>query len=484
MPKAIRPGSQREIIDPRPHHEVRGEQVGLESLSTRDPLRTRLIEHHGRVWRTVDPLPVPQSFFEQMQDPVERIKFYRENIQDHLAMRVAALWLQFSVAYATGKEFDIGPTTQQYFKAPALRIRSEAGDSIVSYQAAHSSTIPALMIRHHSEHTFTRVLRATHLENVNNSTMGLPTAVNQIDSLLDGKSEGVRRDTLALINHVAMGQLNPVEAMRFFLNNFATKITQYSQGRLTPEKKKILAIYQEKVAEMQSLAEIPFDIQERHPFFDDFINVNFQHDHPENIPILREILFDVKPSIVTESLALEEKIQDIVSELSLTEQPRDKHVTKSCLIYFSPEPIQKILQKCFCLSAHEMEKNADWFEKLHERYNFDPEEFGDAIDEIAQLVEDFQKQEAEYKIMLIKEIGKDLCGMTPEEFCSKIYQTIQRCIQEEREAEFPDEEKILTLRRPRSWCSIENPLFIDIVSEALDVNPEHFRNSFFASRDD
>lgn len=477
-------GARRKVWNPLPSHEQPGRQEAHHCISIRDRIRSIILEMYGKTWRAKEFLPVSNELFTRLTTPFLLADLYKEDIQHHVEARVAAIWGQFNVAYDEGGEFAPNEQIRQFFVSPSLKIVSEDGDAAeVKYQAAHSSTLPVLKVRRREDGApYFEVLKGSHLDNLNNSTMGLPDFVNQVDTLIDGtNTKGLRSDAIALVNAVAQRGIAPVVAMQYFLRCFAEQLVSRQEGcRLTQEKVRVIEIYQEKVQQMGALACVSLDIQGRHPFFDDLLSVNLQKDYPQDIPIIRKVLFELKPEIIHEAWIVESSIQGMVAQIS----HKDANFVRHCLIYLANEKdefLKRSLEKLFCVSLSAMADSEAWINAIENELEANKELYENILREIQKEIEYFKLEEEQYQLRLIDRLRGELRRMSLGQLMHEVGLAIGRRIEQEKSNWWPNNATIQSLERLYSYFSLRNPLAIEVIADALNVNLDHFKNSFFAS---
>ncbi|EFB42052.1 MULTISPECIES: hypothetical protein [Parachlamydia] len=480
-------GEHRKAWDPKPSHERPGRQEAHHCISIRDRIRSIILEMRGKTWGTREFLSVSNELFTLLTNPLLLAGLYEEDIQHHVEARVATIWGQFNVAYDEGGEFAVNEKIRQFFVSPSLKIVSEDGDAAeVKYQAAHSSTLPVLKVRRREDGApYFEVLKGSHLDNLNNSTMGLPDFVNQVDTLIDGtNTKGLRSDAIALVNAVAQRIISPVEAMQNYLDCFAGQLVSRPKvsRSMTPEKAKVVRIYQEKVQQMRALANVPFDIQAKHPFFDDLLSVNLQKDHPQDIPFIRSILFELKPEIIHEAWIVESNIQEKIEEISHGHE--DANFVRHCLIYLANEKdefLKRSLEKLFCVSLSAMADSEAWINAIENELEANEELYENILGKIQKEIEYFKLEEEQYRLRLIDRLRGELCRMSLDQLMDEVGLAIERRIEQEKSCWQPNDEVIRSLERLFVYFSMKDPLALEVIADALEVSSDHFKNSFFAS---
>jgi len=511
--------------DPRPFNENPAAQQALNCISIRDFVRTDLLERDGVKSNTKKFFLVEDKDFDLLSDPVSLAESYDDMIQHHVATRVALFFQQAVVCYDTPFRYKIGDTEGQFFTAKKLNVKKKSGSELViSYQAAHSSTIPSLnaCLRNGYERIrkegkkpkYSAFLKDSHLEVLNNSTVGLPTFVNQIDTLIDGKTKKdnlLRSNTICLINKLAEGKISPCEATREFLTCFLTQLEK-APSRLkkkSPSKLKTIEIYKKKVVEMIDLATRSNVGEEENAFFDSLLSTNFSRAKRKDLPLVRALFYKRKFEVIRESECTETTIQNIISNrFPKVTTPAAKHEIKRCLIYQTKNDpdLSKTLQILFAISIESIEKDVKSPLNLTQKYKSDSKKYNNTLRDIRLVVRNYRKLENGFQAMLLRDFRVKLRNLNQKELSEKIDNLINKKIKKELAKRKPNHSKIMELRiTPRSASTIsrlENSRIhitkqfatpenqrrkdftlsqLKIVCEALKVDYNYFICSFFAS---
>lgn len=524
-------GKREDKWDPVPPNEKPNFQEGFHCVSLRDPIRLGLYEDakkgSGKIkWKDSTQFSVTKNVFQTLTQPQSLIAQYEPLIRHHVAMRVAHFFQQAVVCYNTPFYFKIADTEGQYFSAPTLSIKSESNQAEkITYQAAHSSTIPDLnaCFREEMKETgtspqFFTFLRGSHVNTLGNSTVGLPTCVNQMDTLIDGKSsnidpkKGLRARTTHLINEVALAKIDPCEATRLFLKDFQEiiPIRIKASRSITQEKSEVIKIYQEQIQEMIQQASIPNDTQNVHPFFDGLMNVNVSMDNAEDIPIIRKIVFKQKYSIIRESQFTECKIQELVKQYSLGKSQEDTHFFKLSLVYQCQTQrldLKKMLEKLFCISYETIKGNSSLVKSLQQFYTQNTTLHQDVLRDIRLAIRNYQKMEQCFQAMLLKSFRTTLRNKTRKELSDSLKTVVEKKLTKELSKPTIDQHKINIIKSlPTSTSTIyrlensnihiiknyktpENqrrkiltPEQAKFVAKALEIQVGHLFCSMFASK--
>lgn len=521
---AIQPaakGKRSEKWDPKPSEEKLGFQEAHNCISIRDPIRAKLIVDNNKNWHTDNYLKVKKTHSVMQSTPLQLTQHYADLIQHHVASRTARFFQQAVMCYNTPFHFEIADTEGQFFTAPTLKVATKKNVmKTVKYQAAHSSTIPGLKACLRSDmakakpHYFS-FLPGSHMENLDNSTVGLPIWVNQMDTLIDGRSKQpnvLRSDTIALINQVALAQITPNEATRQFLNCFENRLISRPRASTTmnAEKGEVIRQYLLQVQHMKVLAAKPENSQEPHPFFDSLLSVNVSNEKAEDVPKIRKIVYARKYEIIREAQLLESKIHEIILEGIKQFNHEQKHFIKLALLYRvkNDTPLKKALEKLFCISVAGIEQNPALVASLEQYYQDNKVILDNKLRDIRIQLRNFRKMEQSFQAMLLRDFRKNLRNLTQKELSDKTIAVIAQKKMAELAKAVPDLNKVrelqLTATSPSTISRLENsrihivkafktdenqrrkPLNLHhavLLSEALKIQPGHFFCSFFNSDD-
>lgn len=530
IPVPVNPkkGSRHDKWDPTPYDEDAGPQAALSCISLYDPVRKGLIETERNLgeetsWKTKKVLQVTPQLAAQMSNAEGLPHYYEDLIQHHISTRVALFFQQAIACYNTPFHFRIASTEGQVFSAPTLKVKAE-GQAVtnVSFQAAHSSTIPGLKacLREDYEASneddeiepeYFMFLKGSQIENYGNSTVGLPTFVNQIDTLIDGKEKEnkLRTHTIDLINQVALARINPVQATRSFLEHVSDQL-RIAGGKpdLATTKVKVIRIYQQRIQEMKSLAKVPERIGAVHPFFDSLLSVNLTGENAQDVPVIRDIVFKRKYEVIRESQFLESKIQLRIGP-DLTN--KDKQFLRLALIFHCGvgSELGKVLEKLFCISLEVLQNDANLVAEIEEDLDNNKTFYDNLLRDIRADVRHFQKMEQAFQAMLLRDFRVKLRDLKQKELSTTIETVINKKIAKETRKRHPNRSKIKELRMmptsPATVSRLENSrIHIDavkhfatpenqrrkalslryakIVAKALNIQTGHFFCSFFASK--
>ncbi len=173
-------------------------------------------------------LPASQKDLNKKKnDAPALLKLSENNIMEHASRRVDLFFYTLVAYYNTHYLPVQGHTNIQH------GIGRHDPEKNTITQACHSSFFPSLIDKtinhaHHTESDPTSILSGTHfLENLN-STVELPSFVNELDGLLENTYSG-RLNSIKIIQDVAQGNINPIEGLNQFLvmmNDIMSKVTK------------------------------------------------------------------------------------------------------------------------------------------------------------------------------------------------------------------------------------------------------------------
>ena len=487
---------------------------------------------------------VKKELFELFKDGEKRAEYYRDLIEDHVALRVALFFQQAVVCYQTGFHYEISDTEGQIFSAKTLYLKRAKKKEIlaVNYQAAHSSTIPSLQACRLTDYrnakktgaspTYFAFLQDSQLEMLNNSTVALPRFVNQLDTLIDGtkaNEKTLRNKTVKLINLLAKGRLNPCEATQIFLQDFLGQLEtaprRISKPKKTPAsmedyrgKIKTVEIYKQKVKELIDLSQNRASLSQESNFFDSLLSTNFSRVNQLELPLVRKIFYQRKFEIIREAQCTDAKIQAIIMNyFAEVVKPAEKHQIRQSLLLLTKNdlPLNRSLQILFAMSTdalcqdkklvtqlkanHLQWKEGRW--EVQARYQ-------KALRAIRATIRRYHKLENSFQAMLLRDFRVGLRGFTQKQLSQKIQKLVHEKILKEEAKPNPNYYKINLLRRlPTSAATISrleneriyldkskefktpknqrrkifNLTLLKIIAKVLKVDYNYFICSFFAS---
>lgn len=535
--------------DPIPFHDDAGSQRATQSISLLDPKRVKHIERQPSLdpstkpqWKSQKELLVSEKTIDKAKDPLKLLKDYEDIIEHHVALRTALFFQQAIVCYNTPFHYEVA-TEGQFYKAPALKLKEgtklEDGSMVpsakqnlktasLSYQAAHSGTLPGLLACWRTDYKadkagipYFRYLKGSHVEICNNSTNGMPSFVNKMDTLIDGQSRSkkeLRGVAIKLLNKVAKGRLTPTDATRQFLDQLKGKLLTRPQSSktMTLEKKRVIELYLEKVEDMIQQASIPDDAKGVSPFFDRQLNVDLSQEKSDDIPFMRKTIYKKKCKIIRQSQITETKVHEAIEQAFPNRDAEGKNQIRLCLVLQSKSPeLQKILQKLFCLSADTIRSDRRLTQSLNAHYQENKTAYDNLLRDFREIVRTFQNKEKKFQAKLLRKFREDLRGWTQKTLSAKIKEVIEKKTKKLEQKNVTTRAKVHLRKRkireletmPTSRSTIsrwentrlhvnkelktpDNQRFksltfqhAKIISKALGIQPAHFFCSFAFSRE-
>jgi hypothetical protein len=495
-------------------------QEAFDCISLLDPWRSKLYDEQGIKWRSRSVVTVEKKDYKIASDPVKLAELYTDLISHHIVMRVALFFQQAIICYRTPFHFEIAKTDSQLLTAKNLKIKTKSRPSIViKYQAAHSSTIPSLKacpikeykkaLAKNKEPKYSSFLEESYMAHLDNSTNSLPNFVNKIDTLIDCNSRGLRGKALKKFNELAQDKVTPCEATQAFLRELLKQLKEGPKNSksITEEKKATLSIYKRLVKQMIVLAKDT----STNTIFDQLLSVNLSKENERDIPIIRNIVYKKKFFITCQAQCAEAKIHSILKDyFPSAKTPTKKHEINLCLVYGARKDLElKIpLQKLFAISIERIKESHKLCKKLKQQYKTSHRKYDDALQDIRELIKQFQKIERCFQAMLLKDFRKELRNLTQSQLSDAIKEIVCAKIKKEKAKSHPRIKKISDLRSLATSTSaisrLENTRLCDdknfktpenqrmkklsllhakIISKALGVDPGHYFCSFFASAD-
>ncbi|KTD43751.1 hypothetical protein [Legionella oakridgensis] len=158
-------------------------------------------------------LPYSQQELERKQDDQQALlAMSKKNVIEHANRRVDLFFYTLIAYYKTGIVPTSGHTNLQHGKG------RHASTQRTITEACHSSLIPSLLDKTIYERGGKRrksLICNTHFMDSLNSTVELPSFVNDFDDLLES---ACRESCLKILDDVSVGIINPIEGLSAFLN--------------------------------------------------------------------------------------------------------------------------------------------------------------------------------------------------------------------------------------------------------------------------
>lgn len=513
--QAHRQGQRSEKWDPPHPSKEPGYQKAFNAISLRDPVRLALVEEAMKQGPLNEkkPFQVTPQTKQILATPLSLAQYSSDLIDHHLTLRVALFFQQAVVCYFTPFHYRVAATEGQIFSAKTLKIRvGNEKENKISYQAAHSSTIPGLEACPRTEKdtanpVYFSFLKGSHLEFLNNSTVSLPAFVNKIDTLIDGKAGTgfLRNQTIDLINEVARGEKTPVAATRQFIDNLITQLqaapARMSPASRTPEKLAAITQYLAYAGQLRAQAAVNEQLDMPNPFFDQLIDFDARGERSEDLPHLREIVYRQKYSIIREARLTDSKVAQKVDEYFPGATNDRKNSVRLCLTYQCRNDDQKrlYLSKLFSISVADIQRNPVLCQSLQQDYLANKTLYDNLLRDIRVLVTNYKKLEQSFQAQLLRRFRSELRNLTQKELSAKISTVVAGVLQEERAKPSLDQSKITDLQSmPTSAstisrlensrihiikpfktpeCQRRKKLTLDqakIIAKALEVQAGHF----------
>jgi hypothetical protein len=512
---------KRKPWDPQHPSKEPGFQKAFSALSLRDPVRLALVEEamKQQAFNEKKPFPVTIQARQILATPLNLATHYSDLIDHHLTLRVALFFQQTIVCYKTPFHYRIAATEGQVFSAKTLAIKAgNEKEHKISYQAAHSSTIPGLDACLRSEVNaahpgYFSFLKGSHLDLLNNSTVSLPDFVNKMDTLIDGKASNgfLRSQTINLLNEVARGEKTPVQATREFIDNLIYQLqTRPQQSKsMTPEKHAAITQYLLYAHELRAQVVVNEQHNQPCPFFDSLIDFDVRGENPQDLSHLRDIVYKQKYSIIREARLTDSKVMQKIDEYFPQDTSHDeKHFIKLCLTYHCRNDAQKrvYLSKLFAISVTDIERNPALCQSLQQHYLVNKAKYDNLLRDIRLLVTNYQKLEQCFQAQLLQRFRTELRDLTQKELSDKVKRVVATALRQERAQPEPDQTRIAELQKlpssPSTISRLENSRIhiikpfkttddqrrkkltltqAEVVAKALDVQAGHFFCSLYLS---
>jgi len=182
----------------------------IESVS-KPPARARVVTKYSENYTAALQLSCDQAQLKNLSRP-QLYYFSKDNIVEHAERRVDLFFYTLVACYGSGVTYTLGRTTLQHGKG-----RSAASNNT---QGCHSSFTPFLAKGvSGSSQLFSynsTLLSDTHFMDNLNSTVELPSYVNQLDHVLENNFY-CRKKCLEIINLVSHKKIDPIEGLTRFL---------------------------------------------------------------------------------------------------------------------------------------------------------------------------------------------------------------------------------------------------------------------------
>jgi len=301
--------------------------------------------HAGELAEVAEnPKTLTQAQLDLYSTPEGIVSLNKEGIKIAIERRVALFFQQAILCYGMSSfTFSTRGADEQIGTSPAIKLATADGSSTIhKREAAHSSTVPAL-IAHAKDGSTPNgfiYLKGGSSHDQHNATIGMHECVNGADELIDGNGQdGKLRDTaVGIFNRVAQG-LDPAKATEEFIRAFSQRIDAVANQLAAEDKRKlVLGAYRKKINKIQLAAT-------QKVFYDRLIGVNVKSDDPREAK-LREIIYKKRYDIIRLQEIVESRIGKRIDDVKSAMQPRDKAFIEYIVLKeFSETKERQILEK-------------------------------------------------------------------------------------------------------------------------------------------
>ncbi|CCB86356.1 putative uncharacterized protein [Parachlamydia acanthamoebae UV-7] len=205
-------------------------------------------------------------------------------IQQHFHKRISLIFLQAVVCYGTNLKFREGHTIHQGFNAEGM--------FGISFQAAHSATLPCLYAKEGKGKETIFLYRSGYYDE-SNATIDLEKAINDADRAIDEKYREslLRNHSINLLNSASKRELTPEKVVRYFLPAMQEVIEDVLSREKDAAVKGVLEFYRDEGA---SLAHYVFQ-QEN---IDLWLNLNLEGIPEQEKKSLRPHLYELRYQMI------------------------------------------------------------------------------------------------------------------------------------------------------------------------------------------
>jgi len=376
---------------------------------------------------------VPKKIIKYYSNVGKVIDDSTELIQAHVDKRIQLFFQQTILCFNTPFKFSFAGAEDQIGGGVTL-----TKDKKIYYktQAAHSSVFPCLYATPYNgdgslaENKKFVFLKHGYAYNQQNSTFELPLAVNQSDTLIDGKENNkkLRDKSIKIIDQVALGNLNPKKATKQFLAVFEEQVRDsISKLSKTDLKKRVLKIYLEQIREVRK------ELKGCPEFFDRLMTVDIK----DSDKILRKVVYKNRYKSLQDSehiLSLVAKkickTQNKILDKNLKNLSKIDYRLRISLLQNAKHEERAFLESFFCTSIdqllhHEKDKKGKKVkEAVHKRKKNAVKKFEEEhhrkikklLKDLTIYHRDLQKIEFEYRSRLFKGLRVEYKDWTQVEF--------------------------------------------------------------------
>ncbi len=284
----------------------------------------------------------------------KEVSINRDGIEMAVEQRVSLFFQQALCCYKMPFHFACKGAEEQLGSSPAQNIVNAQGTFRRKREAAHSSTVPCLLAYPKQQwDAYTSnpenvqkprpfvYLKGSYAYHQHNATIGMGECVNGADERIDGRTseEGkLRTKTVAVINALAQGCIDPIEGTKRFLNDFHTEVLQ--QIDVLPEgdrRRGVLRIYKQHIEAIQMEADDP-------AYFDRLLCVQIDPNDPQE-PVLRRVVYQERLKIIRFGAAMEMKIAKRIE--AFKQGFRQKSYAEFMIMHHAIGRERKILERLF-----------------------------------------------------------------------------------------------------------------------------------------
>lgn len=415
--------------------------------------RSPVIEHgeEKEIWDHHTRLTAEQLKF--YSSPQGIVELNREGIEMALDRRVTLFFQQAILCYRMPFVFSARGADDQIGTASAVRLKADGAKETVLHkrEAAHSSTIPALIARPKNgtlEQEFV-YLKGGSSHAQHNATIGMHECINGADELLDGKGpDGRLRETAVKILNLVADGLDPVRATKKFIKKLEAQAGKSAELLGDSDARKaVLEEYQKWAGDIKKLANSDSS------FFDRLIGVSIGAEETEE-KILREVVYQRRYDIIRLQEVIESRIGKRIAEAQETMKKTSRAYFEYVLLKnFTEKSQSQILQKLLA-------KTPVIFEAEYEA-QLPTKKEKTAFKAFQTRIKKLQKEHAFLLKELNRELRRDFRELSSAEFTyrAQVFKDLRKRVKNWTQREFCEQyEQKTTLKVSQSWVSrMEQP---------------------------
>lgn len=363
------------------------------------------------------------------------VELNQPGIEAALDQRVALFFQQAVLCYKMPFTFSARGAIDQIGTSPPIRIGKEEEANIVQKrEAAHSSTIPALIAcpRGGSEQDKFVYLQLSSSYRQQNSTIGMHKEVNGADELLDGKDDqagGLRKTAVKILNRVAKG-LDPREATFQFLRSFKQQAKQ-TANTLEEEdlRRAVLESYRAGIATIQE------NIDRDPTIFDSWLSTPIDPTDSQET-LLREVVYQRRYQAIQLQQTTENEIGVQIKKVEKV-MKRDRSYLPYILLKGANSKDLPILERVLCKTAaifeqdYQVDPNSGQaYKKFLTRIKNVHSKFKNQIASLQRSLRvsfsSLAKADFVYRAQVFKDLRTKVRGWTQKGFCEEHEETTGR----------------------------------------------------------